>query len=460
MTQHACMALAKHGLQPCFRGLGRLLRPSYSRALTVRATAMAGVMPSWPHACASLSALRPPAQAGQSIDEVDTPALLLDLDAAERNCEKLLATVAPFPNIKLRPHAKAHKTPQIAHMQMRLLGDRAQGICCQKVSEAEAMAAGGITDILVSNEVIAPRKVARLVALAAAGVRVRVLYESAEGLQVLADEARKGGLGEGAAGEEGTSRARRLEVMVEVNVGQDRCGVDDPSRVLSLAKRALELEADTGGAIKFVGIQAYQGALQHVRTPSERLDKVSAAVARAAPVVAQLKAACVPFDTVTGGGSGSYAVEARLGVHNELQPGSFMFGDADYARNIQPDGTVGEWEQALWVLTQVMSVTKERKLAVVDAGLKAVALDSGPPILPKSQTGGVQMEFQSGGDEHGKLVWPQGTPINTHFPELGQLLKLQPGHCDPTFNMYDWVVAYRGSRVEAVWPIAGRGPGL
>ncbi|KXZ48640.1 hypothetical protein GPECTOR_26g543 [Gonium pectorale] len=321
------------------------------------------------------------------------------------------------------------------------------------VIEAEAMAEGGVTDVLLSNEVVAARKIDRLVGLAAAGARVGVCFESEANLRQL----------NAAAAARGTS----LDVLVELNVGQDRCGVDSPAEVVALARAASVLDN-----VRFAGIQAYHGGLQHVREPAERRRRVGQVVQRAKAAVDALGAAGIPCQTVTGGGSGTYRLEASSGVFTEVQPGSFAFGDADYARNLQEDGSTGEWEQSLWVLTQVMSVSPSRALAVVDAGTKAVSLDSGPPVLHPSFAArhGVSLEYASGGDEHGKLLWPQGAyQLPMHLPEVGSLLKLQPGHCDPTVNLYDWIVAVRGGGtetndgggevVEAVWAVRGRGPG-
>ncbi|GIL63591.1 hypothetical protein Vafri_17631 [Volvox africanus] len=404
---------------------------------------------------ATISADRAPARIGERLSGVDTPALLVDLDAFERNCGKLRRTMAPFPGVAVRPHAKAHKCADVARLQLQLLG--AKGVCCQKVVEAEAMAEGGITDVLLSNEVIAPRKIDRLAGLAAAGARVGVCFESVDNLRQL----------QRAAAASGTC----LDVLVELNVGQDRCGVDSPAEVVALARAATAMDN-----VRFTGLQAYHGGLQHVRDPQDRAYRVGKVVERTQAAVQALVAAGIPCETVTGGGTGTYRLEAASGIFTEVQPGSFAFNDADYSRNVQAHGSTGEWEQSLWVLTQVMSVSQSRGLAVVDAGTKAVSLDSGPPQLPPryAQLYGASLEYASGGDEHGKLLWPQGAyQLPMHLPPLGELLKLQPGHCDPTVNLYDWIIAVRSEQqlsgadvgredsqvVVAVWPIRGRGPG-
>uniref|UniRef100_A0A383VFH8 D-serine dehydratase-like domain-containing protein n=1 Tax=Tetradesmus obliquus TaxID=3088 RepID=A0A383VFH8_TETOB len=359
-------------------------------------------------------------------------------------------------------------------------------MCCQKVAEAEAMVSGGIQDVFISNEVVAPSKITRMVALAAQGARVSVVVDALQPLEQLAVTAQQWG----------TS----IDVLVEINAGQDRCGVDTPGQAARLAEHISRLSSQLNGSVNFKGIQAYHGGLQHVRDPQQRAAAVQRVVAKAAAAVDAInKKAGLKCQLVTGGGSGTYRLEAASGVFNEVQPGSFAFGDADYARNLQLGGQQGEWQQSLWVLTQVMSVSAARACAVVDAGLKAVSLDSGPPVLletpnvaaglvapppgsnsssscsssgPSSSSSGNAcgqlpavsfegVEFQNGGDEHGKLLWPQAIPqLPPQLPSLGTKLLLQPGHCDPTANMYDSIVAEREGTVVAVWPVAGRGPGL
>ncbi|KAF6249855.1 hypothetical protein COO60DRAFT_926754 [Scenedesmus sp. NREL 46B-D3] len=346
-----------------------------------------------------------------------------------------------YPSVSIRPHAKAHKCAQLAQMQLQLLGPAAVGMCCQKVTEAEALVAGGICDVFISNEVVAAPKITRMVALAAQGARVSVVVDALQPLEQLA----------AAAHAWGTS----VDVLVEINAGQDRCGVDTPDEAAQLAQHISRLSSQTNGSVNFTGIQAYHGGLQHVRDPVQRAAAVQAVVDRAAAAVDAIGSqAGLECRIVTGGGSGTYRLEAGSGVFTEVQPGSFAFGDADYAKNEQLGGQQGEWQQSLWVMAQVMSVSAARACAIVDAGLKAVSLDSGPPVLleqpnvaaglvapppgtsssssssgstssgsssSSSGAGSQQtlklpdvsfegVEFENGGDEHGKLLWPQAIP--------------------------------------------------
>jgi len=371
----------------------------------------------------ALRALPPPAQPGMRLADIDTPALLLDLDAFERNLDRLDATLRGVP-VRVRPHSKSHKCPEIA---LRQLARGAVGVCCQKVSEAEAMVEGGVPDVLVSNEVVGAPKIARLAALAKRA-RVAVLVDDAGNAAELDEAARRAGIA--------------LEVLIEVNVGANRCGIAPGQPVVALANRILSLDN-----LRFAGLHAYQGAAQHVRLPAERRTLIDRAVQQVRATLELLHEHGIRCETVTGAGTGTYLLEAGSRVYNEIQPGSYIFMDADYGRNLGEDGKpVHDFEQSLYVWATVMSrATSER--AIVDAGLKAVSVDSGMPLVA-----GGGAEFLRASDEHGVL----GTISGREF-RLGEKIRLVPGHCDPTVNLYDWIVCYRGEEVEAVWPIAARG---
>ncbi len=367
---------------------------------------------------------RPPAEIGMSLDEVDTPALLLDLDAFERNLEQMANNVESC-GVRLRPHAKTHKCAVIARRQMAL---GAVGVCCQKVSEAEALVQAGVTDVLVSNEVVGRRKLERLAALAREA-QVAVCVDNLDNVaQVDAAAARFDTV---------------IDVLVEVNVGANRCGVA-PEAVLDLARRV-----DAAGHLRFAGLQAYQGRAQHIRDYDERRAVIEAACASARQSVESLKRKGLECEVVAGAGTGTWAFEAESGVYNELQAGSYVFMDADYARNKKADGSrFDEFEHSLFVYATVMSLPEPNR-AVVDAGLKSLAFDSGMPEVIGSET----IRYAGPSDEHGNLDLTQS---NTRLG-LGEKLRLIPGHCDPTVNLYDWYVCVRGNRVEALWPIVARG---
>jgi D-serine deaminase-like pyridoxal phosphate-dependent protein len=359
------------------------------------------------------------------LEAVDTPALLLDLDAFEKNLARLAAAAAGA-GVRLRPHAKSHKCPVIA---LRQMASGAVGVCCQKVSEAEGMVYGGVPDVLVSNEIVGAPKIARLLSLAAQA-RVAVCADDAGNVAALDDAA--------------TAFGVRLPVLVEVNVGADRCGVEPGEPALALARQI----AGSRG-LRFAGLQAYHGGAQHIRDYARRKEAIQAAAEKTRRTVELLRRHALACELVSGAGTGTYPFEAASGVWNELQAGSYIFMDADYLKNLRQDGTPGsEFTPSLFVYATVMSrPAKDR--AVLDAGLKALSVDSGMPSVAGMQ----DVEYLRASDEHGKLT--------LHDPgralPLGSKLRLIPGHCDPTVNMYDWYVCCRNGRVEALWPIIARG---
>jgi D-serine deaminase-like pyridoxal phosphate-dependent protein len=370
------------------------------------------------------SALPPPAAIGARVEDVDTPALLLDLDAFEYNLRKLNETLGGA-RVRVRPHAKSHKCAPLALRQIAL---GAVGVCCQKVSEAQALVDGGVGDVLIANEVIGAPKLARLAALARRA-KVGVCVDD---LANVADLDR-------AAREAGT----RLDVYVEVDVGARRCGVEPGEPALRLAQAI-----SRAGNLRFAGIHAYHGAAQHLRTPAERSAAIAQAVEKVRATVALLEASGLRAEIVTGAGTGTYTLEATSRVYNEIQPGSYVFMDADYGRNLGEDGQpVHTFRHSLFILATVMSHPTPQR-AIVDVGLKAHSVDSGMPTV----VGVEGARYTRASDEHGviELAGPGDA-------KLGQKVRLIPGHCDPTVNLYDWLVCYRGERVEEIWPISARG---
>jgi D-serine deaminase-like pyridoxal phosphate-dependent protein len=360
---------------------------------------------------------------GDPLGAIDTPALVADLDALERNLD-LMANAVHGAGVALRPHGKAHKTPAIALAQLER---GAVGICCQKVGEAQAFVASGVGDVVVTNEIVDPAKLARLAALARSA-RIGVLADDAANVAAIAQAA--------------TAEAVTLDVYVEVDVGLHRCGVASAADALALA-RAI----DHAGSLRFGGLHAYHGGAQHMRTPAERRAAIAGAVAIARDARDAIVTAGIACPTITGAGTGTWQLERDSGVYTELQPGSYVFMDADYGRNaLAPDDHA--FEQSLFVLAGVMSVAVQGQV-VVDAGLKAFSFDSGPPLVH----GASGLHYTKGSDEHGVIAIEAGAAR----PALGDRLWLVPGHCDPTVNLYDWIVGVRGDRVETVWPVAARG---
>jgi len=368
-----------------------------------------------------------PAAIGMDEADIQTPCLVLDLDALERNIKKM-GDYARAHGMRHRVHGKMHKSVDVARLQEDLGG--ACGVCCQKVSEAEVFARGGIKDVMVSNQVTDPAKIDRLARMPKLGARVLVCVDDPDNVDNLS----------AAAVRHGT----QIEALVEIDCGAGRCGVTTTQEVVSIAKMINAAEG-----LKFAGIQAYQGAMQHMDSYADRKAKLDIAVAQVADAVQGLKAQGLECDIVGGGGTGSYYFESASGVYNELQCGSYAFMDADYGRILDAEGKridQGEWENALFILTTVMSHAKADK-AIVDAGLKAQSVDSGLPTI----YGRDDVAYLKCSDEHGVVGDPDGVL------KVNDKLRLVPGHCDPTCNVHDWYVGVRNGKVEALWPVSARG---
>jgi D-threonine aldolase len=360
-----------------------------------------------------------PAAVGQPLDAVDTPALVIELDSFERNLRTLADSVKGRP-VRVRAHAKTHKCPEIGKRQVAM---GAVGVCCQKVSEAEAMVEGGIGDVLVSNEVVGAPKIERLAALARRA-RIGVCVDHPDNVAALA------------------ASGANLEVYIELEVGMGRCGVPPGEPVLALA-RAIGAHRN----LRFAGLQAYHGRAQHFRSTAERRAAIEGA-ARAVRVTEELlNKHGIECPIVTGAGSGTYMLEVENGAWNEIQPGSYIFMDVDYGKN-EWAAPLPRFEQSLFVLTTVMS-TPALNRAIVDAGLKASSIDSGMPSVWQRDG----YNYAKASDEHGLL----DLAAHAKAPRLGEKLLLVPGHCDPTVNLYDWYVCVRNGFVEHLWPITARG---
>ncbi len=368
-----------------------------------------------------------PALPGMDEADIQTPCLVLDLDALERNVKKM-GDYAKAHGMRHRVHGKMHKSVDVAKLQVELGG--AVGVCCQKVSEAEVFARGGITDVLVSNQVRGEAKIDRLARLPKLGARAICCVDDIENVAELSAGA--------------TAHGTQIECLVEIDCGAGRCGVTTTPEVVEIAKAI-----DAADGLKFAGIQAYQGAMQHMDSYADRKSKVEVAIAMVKEAVDALKAEGLDCDIVGGGGTGSYYFESNSGVYNELQCGSYAFMDADYGRILDKDGKRidrGEWENALFILCSVMSHAKTEK-AIVDAGLKAQSVDSGLPVIFDREG----VEYVKCSDEHGVVADPD------QLLKVGDKLKLVPGHCDPTCNVHDWYVGVRNGKVEKLWPVTARG---
>ncbi len=365
-----------------------------------------------------------PARPGDLLKDVDTPALVLDLDRCEQNLSLLMAAAAGSP-VRVRPHAKTHKCSELARRQI-MAG--AVGVCVQKLGEAEAMLAGGVNDVLITNEIVGEGKMQRLARLARAyaPARVGVCVDQIDVARRLAAVCQ--------------AEQAALDVYIEIDVGQNRCGVTEPHVAVAIARFL-----HGSPAFHFRGLHAYAGLAQHRRGVPERRSSARAAAERAAQARDAILAAHLSCEIVTGGGTGTLPFDLQSDVYTEVQPGSYLFMDVDYAKN-EIDAHAPPFESALFVLASVISMQGER--ATLDAGLKSFSTDAGP-----AQPAFEGWRVRTVSDEHTVLIREfAGTPI-----KIGDKALLVPGHCDPTVNLHDWMVATRKGRVEAVWPIDARG---
>lgn len=366
-----------------------------------------------------------PALPGMREDEIVTPCLAIDLDVLESNL-KTMGDYTRSKGVKLRPHGKMHKSADIARLQQEI--GNATGLCCQKVSEAEAFIRAGIDDILISNEVRHPVMIDRLARLSADGARISVCVDDLEAVAAL----------DAAAGEHETT----ITCLVEYDSGGKRCGVISLTGLMDIARTIGDAPN-----LNFGGIQAYHGTMQHIVEYEDRRAAALKSIQHANAAVEMLLVNGIKCPTVTGGGTGSYEFEASSRLYSELQCGSYAFMDVDYGRIEGEDGRrTQRFGNALFLLTTVMSTSRPGR-AVCDAGLKVQSIDSGLPEIH----GREDIAYVSASDEHGILTDPHGQLT------VGDRLRLVPGHCDPTCNLHDWYVGIRHGRVETIWPVTARG---
>jgi 3-hydroxy-D-aspartate aldolase len=355
--------------------------------------------------------------------DLNTPALIIDLEALERN----IATMARFAvraGVALRPHAKTHKSVEIARRQ---IAAGAVGVCCAKLGEAEALADGGIENILITSPVVGPAGVARLVALASRSPGLMASVDSPEAVAAL------------------VATGAELTLLVDIDPGIHRTGVADPRAALSLAKKIA-----AAPALSFAGLQFYCGAQQHIEAFEARRTAIEERTAYLAGIIRLLKDEGLNPDIISGGGTGTHMIDGALGVFTELQVGSYVFMDRQYADCDLADGAKPPFETALMIDARVISANHP-VLVTVDAGFKAFATEAGaPPILAGAVEGST---YHFMGDEHGCVVPPRGEAP----PRLGDVLTFGAPHCDPTVNLYEAYHAVKGDTLTAIWPIEARG---
>ena len=358
---------------------------------------------------------------------LDTPALLLDLEALDRNIARMAAHCRRTGQA-LRPHAKTHKSVEVARRQ---IAAGAVGQCCATLGEAEVLGRAGIPGVLVTSPVVGPRRAARLAAL----------NETTQGLMAVADD--RGAVAALAS----VVTGKPLSLLVDVDVGTRRTGVPSAQAAVALARQI----AETPGLI-FAGVQGYAGHLQHIYDYAERARAAAAVSEQLAHVCAVLAGDGLSPPLVTGGGTGTHDFDHRHGVLGELQAGSYALMDVDYGKvALTADGQPGPFEPALFVATTVVSAASD-EFAIIDAGLKALATDGPMPLFARGAPEGAVYSFA--GDEHGRVHYAAGNPARL---KVGDIVELHPPHCDPTVNLYDTYHAMRGDVLEAVWPVDARG---
>ena len=362
------------------------------------------------------------AKIGDPVQAIDTPALILDLAPFERNLQRM-ALGLQGSAVRLRAHAKSHKCPEIARRQLAL---GAVGICCQKVSEAAVFVAAGILDIVITNQVVGAPKLLHLAALARQA-RIGVLVDGPEQIAALAEVAQ--------------AQQVRFDVYVEVNVGSNRCGTAPGEAAAQLAQQIA-----AAPTLHFAGLQCYHGSAQHYRQPAERAAAIALTCDAARETRAAIERLGIRVEQIMGAGTGSFQHERDSGIFTEIQAGSYIFMDRDYAANVRAAGEL-VFEHALFILTTVMSRVEPSR-AIVDAGLKASSVDSGMPGVWQRD----DLQYVKASDEHGVINTPAAESLS-----LGERLRLVPGHCDPTVNLYDEIICVRDNQVEAIWSVAARG---
>jgi D-serine deaminase-like pyridoxal phosphate-dependent protein len=342
--------------------------------------------------------------------DLATPALLLDVAAMDRNIAAM-AAFASERGLKLRPHAKTHKSGEIARRQ---IAAGAVGICCAKLGEAEALAADGVSDIHLTSPVVTAGGIARLKALAAK-IRLSAVADHPAPVAAMAGSA--------------------VTVFIDVDPGKHRTGVTSPEAAVALA------QAIAAAGLTLGGVQYYCGSEQHITTVADRHAAIVEKTATLRTVLAALADAGFAVPIVTGAGTGTFAIDAELGVLTELQVGSYIFLDREY-RDCELAGPV--FEQSLWVDSTVVSANTPG-MVTIDAGLKSFATDAGVPMVA---SGTARFAFM--GDEQGAL-------IGDVLPGLAERTTLVPPHCDPTVNLYDVYHLVEGDTVTGSWPVTARG---
>jgi 3-hydroxy-D-aspartate aldolase len=360
---------------------------------------------------------------------LNTPVLVVDRDALDRNIARM-AEFARAHGVALRPHAKTHKSVDIVRRQL-VAG--AVGVCCAKLGEAEALADGGITRLLITSPVVPALAIRRLIELHRRCDELIVVVDHPDNAVALATAASV------------WATDRPLDVLIDIDPGIHRTGVASAAAALELAQRIRGLRH-----LRYRGVQFYCGVQQHIARFADREAAIRERMQYLGSVIALLSEHHAAPAIITGAGTGTHRIDAALGLYTEWQVGSYVFMDRQYAEcELTGDGAA-LFEYALFVETTVVSAN-HRGMATIDAGFKALATDGGPPVIVSGAPAGASYRFM--GDEHGAIVDPSGA----HVWQLGDRVRLAVPHCDPTVNLYDSYHVVSGDTLEAIWPVSARG---
>jgi D-serine deaminase-like pyridoxal phosphate-dependent protein len=351
--------------------------------------------------------------------------LVVDRDALDRNVQKM-AAVAKRAGVALRPHAKSHKSLAIARLQ---LDAGAVGLCCAKLGEAEVFAAGGVESLLITSPVVSAPAIARLVALNARIPDLMVALDNPANAAALA----------------AATRGQTLKVIIDIDPGIRRTGVGSVEAAVELLKAI-----QAAGNLEFKGVQMYCGIQQHIKDYKERYAAIEERTNYLRSIIAALQGNGGVCAIVTGSGTGTHHIDARLGAMTEWQVGSYVFMDRQYAECDLADDNTQAFEYSLFIDARVVSANT-RGIATIDAGYKAMATDGGPPVVLSGAPPGSNFIFM--GDEHGLII----DPAQQHMWSIGDSVRLAVPHCDPTVNLYDAYHVISGETLQEIWPVSARG---
>jgi 3-hydroxy-D-aspartate aldolase len=358
--------------------------------------------------------------------ELNTPVLVVDRDALDRNIHRM-AELARKHGVALRPHAKTHKSVDIAKLQ---IAAGAVGVCCAKLGEAEALAEGGIESILITSPVVAPPALARLKALNERIRDLAVVVDNPANVTALASVV-----------------SRPLTVLIDIDPGIRRTGVGSAAAAVELFKVIGQHKN-----LRYRGVQMYCSRQQHIASYQERAAALTERMDYLKSVIAELKVNGGAPEVVTGAGTGSHHIDASIGVLTEWQTGSYVFMDRQYAECDLANQPSAPYEYSLFVDARVVSANTPGQ-ATIDAGYKAFATDGGVPVVLSGAPAGSTYQFM--GDEHGFVI----DPASKHVWTIGDCVRLAAPHCDPTVNLYDAYHVVSGETLVAIWPVSARGRG-